>query len=594
MRCLMAIFALLIGAFFCCVAALGNPTVLNPVYEGTGSAGADSVLMWGSGTAAAWTMLPVSSATAPGLAQLEASSSDTSALHVVTASDTRLLTADGSTIVDAGGTISAGSIPASDIGSGTIATARLGSGSASSATYLRGDQTWAAVSGGSGTVTSFTSGNLSPLFTTSVASSTTTPSQTFSLANAAGYSWFGNASGSSGAPSYQTGALPASVFPAMTGDATNTAGSLATTVGKVQGIPYQSGTPAVGDIYVATSVSSVTTMVPTNPASIGAATYSASNSSWAPGQTLTVTHSTDAGPAYLRIPSLIAEQSAQVPTLLMHFDGTNGSTTMTDSTGNFSPTSQGSAAISTSEFEFGTASLHCTANTQYVDIPYSTLLEPGSSNFTLDCWIYPTAITIGSSSDRVVLFDHVNSGATNGYTFYLAGATGDPVFAAYNASGTAFMDLVGTEPSTNVWTHIGVERSGNNWYLLENGKVAADDLSVSTAIGTQTADADIQHAISIGSSELNLTGYQDEVRYVQGTALFTIGGTTGNFTYTIPSFPGSANPYIGPVTIGQQNIDPGQVYCNWGDVNGNNTSTETTFFNATTETLGATAIVTIP
>lgn len=37
---------------------------------------------------------------------------------------------------------------ASDITSGTIATARLGSGSASSSTYLRGDQTWAAVSSG--------------------------------------------------------------------------------------------------------------------------------------------------------------------------------------------------------------------------------------------------------------------------------------------------------------------------------------------------------------------------------------------------------------------------------------------------------------
>lgn len=37
------------------------------------------------------------------------------------------------------------SIAASQIGSGTIATARLGSGSASSSTYLRGDQTWAAI-----------------------------------------------------------------------------------------------------------------------------------------------------------------------------------------------------------------------------------------------------------------------------------------------------------------------------------------------------------------------------------------------------------------------------------------------------------------
>ena len=40
---------------------------------------------------------------------------------------------------------------AAKITSGTVATARLGSGTANSSTYLRGDQTWATVSGGSGT-----------------------------------------------------------------------------------------------------------------------------------------------------------------------------------------------------------------------------------------------------------------------------------------------------------------------------------------------------------------------------------------------------------------------------------------------------------
>lgn len=59
--------------------------------------------------------------------------------------------------------------------------------------------------GGSGTVTSFSAGNLSPLFTSSVATPTTTPALTFSLSNAAQNSVFaGPASGGAGAPSYQT------------------------------------------------------------------------------------------------------------------------------------------------------------------------------------------------------------------------------------------------------------------------------------------------------------------------------------------------------------------------------------------------------
>ena len=57
-------------------------------------------------------------------------------------------------------------------------------------------------SGGSGTVTSFSSGNLSPLFTTSVATSTSTPALTYSLDNAASGTLFGNFSGGSTAPSF--------------------------------------------------------------------------------------------------------------------------------------------------------------------------------------------------------------------------------------------------------------------------------------------------------------------------------------------------------------------------------------------------------
>ncbi len=40
------------------------------------------------------------------------------------------------------------SLNASNLGSGTVPTARLGSGTANSTTYLRGDQTWATISGG--------------------------------------------------------------------------------------------------------------------------------------------------------------------------------------------------------------------------------------------------------------------------------------------------------------------------------------------------------------------------------------------------------------------------------------------------------------
>jgi hypothetical protein len=56
--------------------------------------------------------------------------------------------------------------------------------------------------GGTGTVTSMSAGNLSPLFTTSVATGTTTPALSFALSNAAANTFFGNNTNASAAPSF--------------------------------------------------------------------------------------------------------------------------------------------------------------------------------------------------------------------------------------------------------------------------------------------------------------------------------------------------------------------------------------------------------
>lgn len=77
--------------------------------------------------------------------------------------------------------------------------------------YYYNGSVWSAVGGGSGTVSSFSSGNLSPLFTTSVGTATTTPSQTFTLSNAAAHSFLGNATGSAAAPTYTQVSLAADV-----------------------------------------------------------------------------------------------------------------------------------------------------------------------------------------------------------------------------------------------------------------------------------------------------------------------------------------------------------------------------------------------
>ena len=128
--------------------------------------------------------------------------------------------------------------------------------------------TWKNQSSGSGTVTSFSAGALSPLFVTSVATATTTPALSFSLSSFSADNIFGNFTGSSAPPSTQTippcandgshalvypshtltcEAIPTFTWPSAgimvsTGSA---AGASLTTTSGLQGITFTTGVPSL-------------------------------------------------------------------------------------------------------------------------------------------------------------------------------------------------------------------------------------------------------------------------------------------------------------------------------------------------------------
>jgi hypothetical protein len=108
-------------------------------------------------------------------------------------------------------TINALAVTGAKIANSTIGLGKLSAtGTASSSTFLRGDNTWAAA--GTGTVTSMSAGTLSPLFTTGVATSTTTPALSFTLSNAAAHTYLGNSTGSAAGPTYNTLSLTSADF----------------------------------------------------------------------------------------------------------------------------------------------------------------------------------------------------------------------------------------------------------------------------------------------------------------------------------------------------------------------------------------------
>jgi Concanavalin A-like lectin/glucanases superfamily len=79
--------------------------------------------------------------------------------------------------------------------------------------------------------------------------------------------------------------------------------------------------------------------------------------------------------------------------ILMHFDGTNGSTTYTDAAGtvtSFSTT--GTASISTAQSVFGGSSLSLAASSWIAGTPSNTGLNIGTGDFTIELRGYITAI----------------------------------------------------------------------------------------------------------------------------------------------------------------------------------------------------------
>ena len=90
-------------------------------------------------------------------------------------------------------------------GTANISEITLGSGLSFSGTTL-------VSTGTGGTVTSFSAGNLSPLFTTSVATATTTPALTFALTTQTSYTILGNNTGSTAAPTFFAPTLASALF----------------------------------------------------------------------------------------------------------------------------------------------------------------------------------------------------------------------------------------------------------------------------------------------------------------------------------------------------------------------------------------------
>lgn len=197
--------------------------------------------------------------------------------------------------------------------------------------------------------------------------------------------------------------------------------------------------------------------------------------------------------------SSISKSSQPILKSLLHFEGVNGATTLTDETG--LPWSfTGNAQISTAQSRFGGSSLYVDGNGDYITAGRDITL--GTSDYTIGCWFYTTATT----TQNIFAW----SGGTTLISVYITPGSNT---IALQWNGTSRILSTSTTITTNAWHHVAVTRINGTHYLFLNG----------VQIGSTTTAVDLLGGpIEIGRRSGNtqmFAGYVDEFRCIQ-TAVY--------------------------------------------------------------------------
>ena len=215
--------------------------------------------------------------------------------------------------------------------------------------------------------------------------------------------------------------------------------------------------------------------------------------------------------------------------LLLHGDGSNGSTSFTDSSQSPSTVvSQNGASISTSQSKFGGSSiLFDRSSSQRLTVIDPTKFTFGTGDFTIETWVYLNSMPTGLNyPDGFYICGWGDDNSVAGVD-YLIG----PTNIAFNMSNyQSYQINVAHGMNVHEWHHIALCRNNGTFMLFIDGvlKQAAYSGDSVYAPGGSTN----QSAIAIGAGEPfaatggDFDGYMDELRISKGIARYT----ANNFT----------------------------------------------------------------
>lgn len=181
--------------------------------------------------------------------------------------------------------------------------------------------------------------------------------------------------------------------------------------------------------------------------------------------------------------------------LLLHCDGTDGSTAFSDVKGK-TVTANGNAEISTAESKFGGASSSFNVNQDLLFIPTSPDFDLSSGDFTLEQWV-----RFNSSHFFTSFFNFQLDPCL--YLFY------ESIYVR-NHGNEQLVTPASHGMSLDTWHHIALVRAGTNYKVYRDGEEIASGSGGTVSPGNKSCE--------IGPSNPN--GYIDEIRITKGFARY--------------------------------------------------------------------------
>lgn len=219
--------------------------------------------------------------------------------------------------------------------------------------------------------------------------------------------------------------------------------------------------------------------------------------------------------------------------LLLHADGTNGSTAFPDDSGYDNVMTPTGATVSDTQVEFGTGSASFTGSGSSLTTPNRTEWNFTQGDFTVDMWVYVSGL-----ASRMFLMCKQNDLFQTPFNLYIESTRSLTLNITDGGAGDiVFINDPGVFPD-GVLTHVAVTRSGNTYRLFKNGVVVAS----ATNAGVPYLSSG---NLAIGTGQFGtapLTGHLDEIRIKTGAAW------TADFTPPVA-------PYAGTIIVPASGID---------------------------------------